>query len=183
VKKALTVLGLHKLFKMFETEEEGVLYFHKGEDVTAMDLASLEAEPDEKLLGENAIMFRLLDEEGNSILGHAPFIGKISSLYKNGLLFRWEIPEAGGRSKLTLENFDEMAHAGRTISVKFRQPFVAKTKYFEAKAAIMKVSKEIQDEGVTNAMVHIEYTEIDPKDKEVLDKFVDDLEDLRGEVK
>ena len=183
VKKALTVLGLHKLFKMFETEEEGVLYFHKGEDVTEIDLAGLETEPDEKLLGENAVMFRLLDEKGESVLGHAPFVGKISSLYKNGLLFRWEVPAAGGRSKLSTENFDELAHAGRALSVKFRQPFVAKTKYFEAAAAIMKVSKEIQDDGVAEATVHIEYTQIDPKDKEVLDGFVDDLEEFRGEVK
>lgn len=183
VKKALTVLGLHEFFKLFETEEEAVLFFHRGEDVEGMKLEDLKTQPDEKLLGENAVMFRLLDEDGKGILGPAPFVGRISSLYKNGLLFRWSVPDAGGRSQLSTENFDELVRPGRILSVKFRQPFVAKTKYFEAKASVMKVSKEIMDDEVTEAMVHVEYTEIDPKDKEVLDSFVEDLEGLRREVK
>jgi anti-sigma B factor antagonist len=183
VKKALTVLGLHEFFRMYETEEEGVLFFHRGEDVEEMKLDQLETEPDDKLIGENAVMFRLLDENGQAILGPAPFVGRISSLYKNGLLFRWSVPAAGGRSQLTTENFDELVRPGRILSVKFRQPFVAKTKYFEANASVMKVSKEIMDDEVSEAMVHVEYTEIDPKDKEVLDGFVEDLEGLRKEVK
>lgn len=183
VKKALTVLGLTQFFKIYETEEEGVLFFHKGEDVHAMNLGGLEAEGDEKLLGENAIMFRVVDEDGKSLLGPTPLVGRISSLYKNGLLFRWSVPGGGGRSPLSTENFDEMIHPGRSLSVKFRQPFVAKTKYFEATAAVMKVNKEIQDDGVAEATVHVEYTDIDAKDKEILDSFVDDLEGLRREVR
>jgi anti-sigma B factor antagonist len=183
VRKALTVLGLHEFFKMFETEEEGVLYFHKSDDVEQLKLDELEVEPDEKLLGENAIVFRLRDESGKEILGPAPFIGKISSLYKEGIQFRWEIPTAGGRSKLTTENFDEMIHAGRKVAVKFRQPFAAKRTYFEADCAVMKVNKEIDDDGVTEARVHINYTSIDEKEREILDRLVEDLDKFRKEVK
>ncbi len=183
VKKALTVLGMHEFFRIFDTEEEGVLSFHRGEEVEGIDLASLDVEPDEKLLGENAIMFRLLDEEGKEILGPAPFVGKISSAYRNGLLFRWEIPAAGGRSALSTENFDELVRPGRALKVKFRQPFVARTKYFEATCAVMKVNKEILDDGVMEAMIHVEYTDIDREDKEALDGFVEDLEKLRSEVR
>jgi anti-anti-sigma factor len=183
VRKALTVLGLHEFFHIFETDEEGVLFFHKGEDVEQMDLAQVQSDSDEKLLGENAIMFRLVDEDGKEILGPAPFVGKIASLYNNGLLFRWSVPAAGGRSKLTADNFDEYLHVGRAIRVKFRQPFVAKTRYFEATCAVMKVNKELSDEGVTDATVHLEYTDIADEDKHALDNFVQDLEGLRKEVK
>jgi len=183
VRKAVTVLGLHEFFKIFETEEEGVLFFHKAGEVEEMKLDALEVEPDEKLLGENAIMFRLRDESGKEMLGPAPFVGKISNLYTQGLQYRWEVPKAGGRSQLTTENFDELIHAGRALSVKFRQPLAAKAKFFEAKAAVMKVSKDINDEGVTEAMIHIDYTKIDDGDRKLLEKFVDDLEDFRREVK
>jgi anti-sigma B factor antagonist len=183
VKKALTVLGLHEFFRMYETEEEGVLAFHKGDDVEKMDLDSVATEPDEKLLGENAIMFRLRDEAGKEMLGPTPFVGKIASLYKNGLSFRWEIPQAGGRWALNTENFDELMHPGRDLLVKFRQPFVAKTKYFEAKCAVMKVNKDIDDDGVAEAMIHIEYTDINDEDREILDRFVEELDDFRKEVR
>jgi anti-sigma B factor antagonist len=182
VKKALTVVGLHELFNIYETNEEAVLSFHKGDDVETLKLDQVEAEPDEKLLGANAIMFRLLDEAGVELLGPTPFVGKISSLYKNGLKFRWAIPAAGGRSKLSEENFDDFMHPGRTLSVKFRQPFVAKTKYFEATGSVMKAAKETVEEETTEALVNFEYTEIDAADKEALDRYVADLEDLRKEV-
>jgi len=163
VRKALTVLGLHEFFKIYETEEED------------------EVEPDVKLLGENAVMFRLRDEGGAEILGPAPFVGKISSLYPDGLQYRWEVPAAGGRSQLNLENFDELIQPGRALTVKFRQPFVAKTKYFEADAAVMKVSKDT-DEGVTEAMIHISYTKMDDGDRKLLEKYVADLDEYRKEV-
>jgi len=178
VRKALTVLGLHEFFKIFETEEEGVLFFHKGGDVKEMKIEPEDADAD--AIHENAIMFRPRDEKGAGLLGPTPQVGKISSLYRNGLQFRWR---AGGRSALTTDNFDEMIHPGRNLTVKFRQPFVAKTKFFEAEAAVMKVSKDIDDDGVTEARIHIEYTKIDEKDRKLLDGFVDDLDDFRGEVK
>ena len=181
VRKALTVLGLHEYFKIYETEEEGVLFFHKAGDVEEMKLD--EVALDEKLLGENAVMYRLRDEGGAEILGPAPFVGKISSLYPDGLQFRWEIPAAGGRSQLNAENFDELIQPGRAISVKFRQPFVAKTKYFEADTAVMKVSKNTDDDGVTEAMIHISYTKIDGGDRKLLENYVSDLKDYRKEVK
>jgi len=180
VRKALTVLGLHEYFKIFETEEEGVLFFHKAGDVEVMRLDQVE--PDEKLLGENAVMFRLRDEKGAEILGPAPFVGKISSLYADGLQYRWDVPKSGGRSQLTTDNFDELIHPGRALSVKFRQPFVAKTKYFEADAAVMKVKKDTDDEGATEAMIHISYTKIDEGDRKLLENYVADLDAYRGEL-
>ena len=65
----------------------------------------------------------------------------------------------------------------------FRQPFVAKTKYFEAKGTVMKVNREIDEDEVAQATIHFEYTDIDPEDKAALDAFVDDLEGFSGEVK
>ncbi|MEN8149055.1 MAG: STAS domain-containing protein [Planctomycetota bacterium] len=180
VRKALTVLGLHEYFKIYETEQEGVLFFHKAGEVTEMELDKVE--PDEKLRGENAIMFRLRDEKGAELLGPAPFVGKISSLYADGLQYRWEVPKSGGRSQLTTENFDELIHPGRALSVKFRQPFVAKTKYFEADAAVMKVNKDI-DDGVTEAMIHISYTKMNQADRKLLEDYAADLDEYRGELK
>ena len=179
-KRALTALGLHEFFSIFESDEESVLFFHKGEDVQQLSLDDVPSDPE--LIGENSIMFRLLDDAGAEILGPTPFVGKISSLYKNGLQFRWEVPGPGGRSKLSADNFDEHIHAGRTLKVKFRQPFMAKTKYYEAGATVMKVNKEIEEE-VIHSTIHLEYTDIDTKDREAPDQFVDDLESLRKEVK
>lgn len=183
VRKALTVLGLVEYFHIFESDEEAVLFFHKGDAVESIHLDDVEAEPDEKLLGENAIMFRLLDESSQELLGPAPHVGKISSAYKHGLRFRWNIPAAGGRSKLHLDNFDDFVHPGRGLAVKFRQPFVAKAKYFEALGTVTKVTKDIdEEEDFRQAQVHFEYTEIDAEDKASLDRFVEDLEGLRQEV-
>ena len=98
-------------------------------------------------------------------------------------VYRWEIPADGGKSKLSSENFDSMVHPGRALKVKFRQPFVAKAKYFEAGASVMKVNKEIADDDITEATIHIEWIDIEAKDKEILDQFVDELDDFRKEVK
>jgi anti-sigma B factor antagonist len=181
VRKALTVLGLHEFFKIFETEEEGVLYFHKAGDVEAMKLEGAAA-GDNQLTGENAIMFRLKDEKGKEMLGPSPLVGRITSLYKQGLQFRWEIPAPGGRSGLTTENFDELMQPGRALSVKFRQPLAAKGKFFEADVAVMKVTKDTDDEGKSMAMILADYTDIDEADRKLLEKFVEDLEDFRGEL-
>ena len=145
-----------------------------------MNLEGIASDPE--LLGENAIMFRLLDESGAEVLGPTPFVGRISSLYKHGLQYRWEIPGPGGRSKLSTENFDELIHPGRALKVKFRQPLLAKTKFYEAGCTVMKVNKEI-DDGVTEATIHLEYTDIDSKDREALDQFVEDQDYFRGEMK
>jgi hypothetical protein len=142
-----------------------------------------EVEPDEKLLGENAIMFRLRDEKGAEILGPSPFVGKISSLYADGLQYRWEVSKESGRGQLTTDNFDELVHPGRAMSVKFRQPFVAKTKYFEADAAVMKVNKDIDDDGVTEAMIHLSYTKMDKADRKLLENYAADLDEYRKEIK
>ncbi|MHC4470437.1 MAG: STAS domain-containing protein [Planctomycetota bacterium] len=181
VKKALTALGLHEFFSIFESDEEAVLFYHRGEEVETIDLAGAAADPE--LLGENSIMFRLQDDDGNEVLGPTPFVGKISSLYKNGLQFRWEVVGASGRSKLNRDNFDEFLQTGRALKVKFRQPFMAKTKYYEAGCTVMKVSKSVNEEGVPEAAIHLEYTDINDKDRDALDQFVTDLESLRSEVK
>lgn len=181
VRKALTVLGLHEYFGIYETQEEGVLFFQKPGEVSGEKIDPVEV--DEKLLGENAIMFRLRDEKGAELLGPAPFVGKISSLYADGLQYRWDVPKAGGRSQLTTDNFDELIHPGRALSVKFRQPFVAKTKYFEADAAVMKVNKDIDDEGVTESRIHISYTKMDEGDRKLLEDYAADLDKYRKEIK
>ncbi len=70
----------------------------------------------------------------------------------------------------------------RTASHLPSGPFVAKTKYFEATCSVMKSASEEED-GEPVATVHIEYSEIDPADKEALDGFTNDLDDFRKEVK
>lgn len=183
VKKALKVLGLQEYFKVMETEEEGVLCFHRPGEVEGMRLDELEVEPDEKLLGENAIMFRVLDDKGESALGPTPFVGKISSLYRDGLRFRWSVPAVESRSALHAGNFGDYMEPGRTLSLKFRQPFAAKTKYFEAKGSIVKTDKDAREGDNDEATVHVQYTDIAPEDKQMLDTFVDDIEGLRREVR
>ena len=187
VKKTLLTLGLDELFKLFETDEDAIAFFLKGDDAGSIDLKDSPVETDEALIGSGAIIFRILDEAaptGPTRTIHS--VGKIINLHRDGPVFRWKIPTPGSDgagSGITTENFDQKIHEGAKLKVKFRQPLAVKSHFFEAEANVTKVSKVIEDGGVEEATVHLEYVTMDPADREILDRYVADLDDFRDETR
>jgi anti-anti-sigma factor len=188
VKKTLLTLGLDELFKIFETDVDAMRYFHSGVEDASIDLKSLPVETDDKLIGAGAIIFRLLDEtpEKAPVKGALHSVGRMINLRKDGPVFRWKIPgpeeEAAGAG-ITTENFDQKVNEGRRMRVKFRQPLAVKSHFFEAEARVTRVDKQMEEGGVEEATISLEYTQMDPGDREILDRYVEDLDDFRGETK
>jgi anti-anti-sigma factor len=190
VKKTLLTLGLDELFKIFDADVDAIGFFHSGAEETAIDLKSLPVETDDKLIGAGAILFRPIGESGGEAApptrGAIHAVGRILNLYKDGPVFRWRIPDPGTEAAgtgITTENFDQRIHEGTPLRIKFRQPLAVKSHFFEAEARIKSVEKAMEEGGVEEATLSLEYTSMDPDDREVLDRYVDDLDEFRGETR
>jgi anti-anti-sigma factor len=188
VKKTLLTLGLDELFKIFENDVDGIAFFHSGADDASIDLKALPVETDDKLIGSNAIIFRVLDAPVSETpaKGAIHSVGRILNLYKDGPVFRWRIPSPGTEAAgagITTDNFDQILHDGSKLRVKFRQPLALKSHYFEAEARVTSIEKAMEEGGVEEATVQLEYVTMDPGDREVLDRYVADLDEFRGETR
>ncbi len=188
VKKTLLTLGLDELFKIFENDVDAIRYFNDGIEDSTINLKDLPVETDDKLIGTGAIIFRVLDgaPEAAPVKGAIHSVGRIVNLYKNGPIFRWRIPAPGTEDAgagLTTENFDQKVHEGTNLKIKFRQPLAVKSHFFEAEGGVTSVTKETDEAGNERATIHLEYTSMDQADREILDRYVDDLDEFRGETK
>jgi anti-anti-sigma factor len=184
-RKVLVTLGLVELFEVFEQEIDAIRYFHTGVADGAIDLTSLPVEADDKLYGSGALLFRVLGDqpEGPPRKGAIHSVGHITSLKKEGPVFRWTIPasaeEASG-SGITAGNFDQRIHEGTELAIKFREPLAMKKRYIRGEARVVGVVRETGEDGVEEATVKLEYTSLDPETRQLLDRHVDGLDELRG---
>ena len=117
------------------------------------------------------ILFRPSDQDG------APNqVGRIVTLYGDGLLFRYELSADG----------DDPAKAylkdGTNLKLKFRQPFAVKDYYFEMTATIVEVVEMDTDESEPLLGARVRYTEIKDEDRSHLDEFVANQAKWRDEV-
>jgi len=188
VKKTLLTLGLDELFKIFEADVDAIRFFHSGVEDSAINLKDLPVETDDSLIGTGAIIFRDLDTPRDAGPGKGAIhsVGRIINLYKGGPVFRWQIPTPGSDDAgagITTENFDQRIHEGTKVKIKFRQPLAVKSHFFEAEAKVSSVAKEMDDAGNEEATINLEYTSMDSSDREILDRYVDDLDEFRGETK
>lgn len=171
VKKTLTTLGLDGVFKIFTTVEDAIVHFKQGEDVGELRLEG--GEYDESLTGAVPILFRPSAEDA------APNqVGRIVTLYGDGLLFRYE---ASGEGEDPAKAY---LSEGTSLKLKFRQPFAVKDYYFEMSGAIAQVSQMVgadDDEGVLT--VKVKYDEIKDEDRKHLEQFVRDQESWKQELK
>ncbi|MDJ0976262.1 MAG: STAS domain-containing protein [Planctomycetota bacterium] len=171
VKKTLSTLGLDSVFKMFETVEDAIQHFKKGEDVGELKLEG--GEYDESLTGAVPILFRPSATDG------APNqVGRIVTLYEDGLLFRYEASGEGDDPAKTYLS------EGTKLKLKFRQPFAVKDYYFEMSGGVSQVSEMVgtdDEEGVLT--VKVKYDEIKPEDRKHLEQFVRDQEAWKQELK
>ena len=170
LKKTLVTLGLEEIFKVFETVEDGILHFKKGADVGQLDLEG--AETDESLTGAVPILFRPRDKADD-----APNqVGRIVTLYPEGLLFRYE-PEGD------LDPVEMDVKEGTTLKLKFRQPFAQKEHYFEMDAQVQQLNRLEGEGGERVLTIKVAYDKIKDEDKDVLANFVKDQENWRAELK
>lgn len=182
VRRVLNTLGLDEKVKCFETDEEAVLYFTKGEAVEPIDLSAEGVELDEELFGVSTLMFRPLDDDGAELLGPKPLVGKIADLQDEGLVFHWTVPPASSGLALNRDNFPELMQPGRRLKVKFRQHLAVRTRYFEAECEVLKAEVRVADDEA-QAEVVIRYTRLDPEDKAIIDRYRGDIEALRKRVR
>ena len=176
-RKTLVTLGLDKIFCVYETTEDGIRHYTAKLAAPGADLGE---EIDETLTGQNALLFSIVPP----IPGAKRYVGRITSLYSNGLKFRWEVPgwTRDYRPPLSTANFDKEMHPGRKMRIKFRQPFMVQGHYFEMDAAIALISRDVRDDGVNEAVFSIKYEGAKPDDLDLLKRFVDDMAELRSEI-
>ena len=174
IQKTLVTLGLDGVFTAFQTVEDAIVHFKKGESVGSIVLEG--GEYDEALTGAVPILFRKDDKTNNP----PSQVGRIVTLYEDGLLFRYEPAQKG-----TKDPVEGDLTEGTKLKLKFRQPFAIKDHYFEMTGTISQVSKMFGlgdggDDGVIT--VKVRYDRIRDEDRTHLQQFVRDLESWKGEL-
>ena len=175
VKKTLATLGLEDVFKMFGSVEDGVRHFITGEDVGEIKLEG--GEYDEALTGSVPIIFKPTGSGDADSLPNQ--VGRIVTLYEDGLLFRYE-PESAEKE----DPVQAYLKAGQELKLKFRQPFAIKEYYFEMGGQIvevMRMSGGDDDDNDVDA-VRIRYGDIKDDDRKHLEQFVRDQEAWKTEI-
>ncbi len=175
IKKTLTTLGLDDVFKMFESVEAGVQHFRTGEDVGEIRLEG--GEYDEALTGSVPILFRPSGSDDADALPNQ--VGRIVTLYEDGLLFRYEPDHDKGDDPV--ESFLKI---GQLLKLKFRQPFAVKEYYFEMSGQIQEVNEMSSgdDEDTSVDAVRVRYESIKDEDRSHLEQFVRDQESWKSEL-
>ena len=171
VKRTLSTLGLDGMFKIFESVEDAVRHFLADEDVGELKLDA--SEYDEALTGAVPILFRPRVEDGEAPPNQ---VGRIVTLYEDGLLFRYERDAESDPVAPYLK-------PGASLKVKFRQPFAVKDYYFEMAASVVDVTEmAATDEDPGVMAVRVRYDEIKDDDREHLGQFVRDQESWKAEL-
>ncbi len=163
----IKTLGIDQIFKVYETDTDAVAYFQN--DVGAKTQKFEGVPVDENLLGSTTMFFRLKDEPD------AMAVAKILSIYEDGPTFKY--PSDPDKIKI---DPDELM-IGRALWIKFRQPFLEKERFFEMEAEIVMAVDLDDEEGASK--FRLRYTQIDDKDKKVLEQFVADQDLLRSQAK
>jgi anti-anti-sigma factor len=169
IQKTLVTLGLDGVFTAFQTVEDGIMHFKRGETIGKIDLDG--GEYDEALTGAVPVLFRKDggDQDPNQV-------GRIVTLYEDGLLFRYEPQTKGGKDPVEKDLVE-----GNKLKIKFRQPFALKDHYFEMVGHIGQVSRSVTgDDGVIT--VKIKYDRIRDEDRKHLQQFVRDLDSWKSEL-
>lgn len=177
VRKLLATVGLDKLFSVYDGTDAALAHFGGGLLAPGADLAGEEV--DESLLGVNSIIFTV-EVDGKP----RKMIGKIASLYADGLKFRWDVPgwTKESRPPLSTANFEKVVQPGKSFGVKFRQPFLVQGKYFEMNASVVRAMRDTLDDGRCEAVFTVRYQDAKPEDVALLRQFVSDMEQFRQEL-
>jgi len=161
---------------MFESVEAGVKHFITGEDVGEIKLEG--GEYDEALTGSVPLLFKPIGSAEAEALPNQ--VGRIVTLYEDGLLFRYEPTEGGAPDPV-----EPYLKAGQEMKLKFRQPFAVKEYYFEMGSEIVEVSRMAagDDDDTSVDAVRVRYGKIKDDDRKHLEQFVRDQESWKAELK
>ncbi|MHC5010726.1 MAG: STAS domain-containing protein [Planctomycetota bacterium] len=173
LRKTLVTLGLEGMFPIFESVEDGILHFKKSADVAQLHLEG--GEHDEALTGAVPILFRKVTA-GDAAPPNQ--VGRIVTLYDDGLLFRYQ-PEG------EIDPVEMDLTSGAKLKLKFRQPFAVKDHYFEMEGQVSEVNtiEGTEGEGDRVITIRVVYDKIKEDDREHLDQFVRDQDMWRAELK
>jgi anti-sigma B factor antagonist len=171
--KTLATLGLDTAFLAFKTVEDAIIHFKKGETVGTIDLSK--SETDESLTGAVPLLFRKDDGKVSKDVPNQ--VGRIVTLYEDGLLFRYD-PAPTGKDPIEAD----LAVGGK-LKIKFRQPFAVKEYFFEMGGTIAESKKGAVDGDPKALAVRVRYDKIADADRKALQQFVRDLESWKAELK
>jgi anti-anti-sigma factor len=170
MQKTLVTLGLENIFQIFPSVEESILHFKKGADVSRLQLEG--GEFDESLTGAVPILFRTTTGQKDNAPPNQ--VGRIVTLYEDGLLFRYE---PTGKD----DPVEKQLKAGVALKVKFRQPFAVKDYYFEMDAKVTEAARAAAGDEVLS--VRLKYDRMKDEDRKRLAEFVRDQEMWKAELK
>lgn len=175
IRKTLTTLGLDDVFRIFESVEAGIKHFKTGEAVGEVVLEG--GEYDESLTGSVPILFRPLGDSAAEAVPNQ--VGRIVTLYEDGLLFRYEPDASKGPDPV-----EAFLRTGQHLKLKFRQPFAVKEYYFEMSASVVEVSQVGSDDGDDTMVdaIRVQYQDIKDDDRKHLEQFVRDQEAWKAEL-
>lgn len=177
VRKLLATVGLDRIFPIYDSVDDARRHYGGGLLAPGSDLSNEEA--DDALRGESSILFSL-EAEGRT----RKYVGRIASLYADGLKFRWDVPgwSKDVRPPISTANFDKLVGTGARMPLKFRQPLVVQGRYFEMNARIERVTRELLDDGRSEAVFTMRYLDAKPEDLALLRTFVSDMALLKQEL-
>jgi anti-anti-sigma factor len=175
IQKTLVTLGLDSVFTAYPTVEDAILHFKKGEQIGKLDLEG--GAIDESLTGSVPVLFRL-DGKDHDLDPNQ--VGRIVTLYEDGLLFRYEpTPKPGQKDPI-----EQALVPDSKWKIKFRQPFAIKDHYFEMVGTVVQTSKSTAEAGGEGAVAtRMRYDRIKDEDRKHLQQFVRDLESWKTEIK
>lgn len=150
MKRTLATIGIP--LPVFDSAEEALLHIKKGTGEQS-DLPAVE-NPDTDLTLERTVRFWANE-------GDAARVGRIVSFNPEGLVFHYAPKDA-------LDPVELGVAAGTTLQLKFAQPFIVQKHFFTPKGKVTRV-EEVETDDDRFLSIRVEYTEIDPKDKEYLD--------------
>lgn len=172
VRRTLVTLGLDQAFPVYESNADALVHFKKGADAGKVDFEG--TEQDESLHGEMPILFYKTVTEGEAPPNQ---VGRIVSLYTDGLTFRYEPSGDSDPAEAYLTRHTK-------LKLKFRQPFALKDHYFEMDADVEDVGtvEDVEEGGSRVLTIRVVYGDVKESDRKFLDQFVADQQMWRGEV-
>lgn len=173
IRKIVKMYGVEDYLPLYATVEDAIAHM---KDVANPALVEPEPAPEEPALqGEVKLIFRA-ELEGDAQPPNK--VGRVVSLYRDGLLFHYDAKNDLDPAALDLST-------GTVLKLKFRQPFLEKGRYFTmtGKVSGVEVFQESEDEGPRTLAVRTVWEEISDEDREALGRFVEDQEKWRQDFK